>query len=84
LSKTEKQETVEVKLPIEIVQFLQKYADLVGRSLDNFFSEAILNEVNNLIAESFDTLWSSKNEVIKAHHLEKYFTDNKEAEKTVS
>ncbi len=41
MSKTEKLETVEVtlKLPSEIVQFLQKFTDFVGSTVNDFFRE---------------------------------------------
>ena len=72
---------VTVKLPREIVEFLQKWTAFVGKPLDDFFEEAVISEVDNMVKSEavFDTPWSTTEQVIKAHHLEKYFNDKKEA-----
>jgi len=38
-----------VKLPSDIVQFLQKYTDLVGKTLDAFFRETVIGEFDAFV-----------------------------------
>jgi len=80
-TKTELVE-VTIRLPREIVEFLQKWTSLVGETLDNFFKVAIESEVHNMLkSESvFDTPWSTTEQVIKTHGLENYLTGKEEAE----
>ena len=72
---------VTVKLPREIVEFLQKYTAFIGQTLNDFFKGAMINEVKNMLQSEdiFETPWSTTEQVIKAHSLEKYLTDKEEA-----
>jgi len=85
MSKTETENKdyleVTVKLPREIVEFLQKWTAFVGEPLDSFFKDAIISEVHGMLKNDavFATPWSTTEQVIKTHHLEKYFADKKEA-----
>ena len=86
LSKTETENKdyleVMVKLPREIVEFLQKYTAFIGQTFNDFFKGAMISEIDNMLKNEaiFETPWSTTEQVIKAHHLEKYFADKKEAE----
>ena len=64
---------VTVKLPREIVEFLQKWTALVGEPLDDFFKDAVISDVHNMLKNEavFDTPWSTTEQVIKTHKLEK-------------
>ena len=85
MSKTETENKdyleVTVKLPREIVEFLQKYTAFIGQTLDAFFKGAMINEVKNMLQSEdiFETPWSTTAQVIKAHRLEKYLTSKEEA-----
>ena len=74
-------ETVEVtvRLPREIVEFLQKWTTLVGETLEDFLKVAVAGEVHNMLKNEavFDTPWSTTEQVIKTHTLEKYLNDKK-------
>jgi len=80
----EEKETVEVtvRLPREIVEFLQKWTAFVGETLDDFFKTAIASEVHSMLKSEavFDTPWSTTEQVIKTHELEKFLFGDKEAE----
>ena len=82
-TETENQDYLEVtvKLPREIVEFLQKYTAFIGQTFDDFFKGAMINEVKNMLQSEdiFETPWSTTEQVIKAHRLEKYLTDKEEA-----
>jgi len=76
---TKKVEHVEltVKLPKQVVAFIEKFTTLAGYNLNEFIEMAIRSELHAMIncEEIFDTPWSETEDIVKANNLKSFLDD---------